>query len=107
MSLKSTEATGGLRLGDLLPKNIDFQLFVRGRWWAVTLSLCGGGLLRTPQQVEDPGSRSEIPLVRGAFLHLVHLQALVPLRQMSQVLICCFLLQEVNLRKQVQRDIVQ
>ena len=40
--------TGGSRLGDVLPKNIYFQLLVRGRWWALTLSLCRGGGTENP-----------------------------------------------------------
>ena len=43
VSLKATETTEGSGLGDYLRKNIDFQLLVRGLWWAVTLSLCRGG----------------------------------------------------------------
>ena len=74
----------------------------------LSLSPCaGGGVLRILQQVVDPGRRCGIPLVRGAFLQLVHLEPLVPPPQMSQVLIGSFLLQEVDLHKQVQPDIVK
>ena len=107
VTLEATETTGGSSLGDFLPKNIEFQLLVRGRWWAVTLSLCSGGVLRILQQVVDPGRRCGILLFRGAFLQLVHLEPLVPPPQMSQVLIGFFLLQEVDLHKQVQPDIVK
>ena len=67
----------------------------------------GGGLLRILQQVVHPGRRCGIPLVRRAFLQLLHLEALVPPPQMSQVLVCFFLLQEVDLHKQVQPDMVK
>ena len=107
VSLEATETKGGSRSGDVSPKNIDFQLLVRGRWRAVTLSLCRGGLLRILQQVVDPGRRGGIHRIRGTFLEVVHLEALVPPPQMSPVLICLLLPQEVDLHKQVQPDIVK
>ena len=64
-----------------------------------SLPVQGGGVLRILQQVVDPARRSGIPLVRGAFLHLVHLEALVPSPQMSQVLILFPLLHKVHLHK--------
>ena len=55
VSLEATGTTGGSSRCDFLPKNIDFQLRTRGRWSAVTLSLCRGGVLWILQQVMHPG----------------------------------------------------
>ena len=70
-----------------------------------SLPVQGGGVLRILQQIVESGRRCGIPLVRKPFLQLLHLEPLMPPPQMSQVLIGFFLLQEVDLHKQVQLDI--
>ena len=51
VSLEATKTTEGSSLCDALPNKT-----IWGGWWAVTVSVCRGGLLRILQQVVDPGT---------------------------------------------------
>ena len=63
ISLEATETTRGPGAGDILPKYLDFQLRVRGRF---TLSLCGGGYSGSCSRLWTPEGEVQYPSSGGA-----------------------------------------